>query len=166
MEVLDGNELAWALLADFPARERGERNLLRWIITDPEARALYQDWAQIGRETTGVLQLELSARPRDPNITALVAELSDRSEEFRRWWAKPAPQGRTSGVKHFRHPAVGDLTIEWEAFTLQDDDTQTVFVYTAADEDSAETLRVLASWRATVLAERAADAVESGPAPS
>lgn len=37
MEVLAGNELAWALLADFPARDHQDRNLLRWILSDPSA---------------------------------------------------------------------------------------------------------------------------------
>lgn len=151
MEVLDGNDLAWALLADFPARPAGDRNLLRWMFTDPAARELYLDWAQIASELVGVLQLEASARPRDHRIAALVGELATSSTEFRTWWARPAPQGRTSGTKRFRHPVVGTLTIEWEAFTLQEDQTQTVFVYTAADPDSDAALRMLASWRATTV---------------
>lgn len=149
MEVLAGNELMWALLADFPARPVDDRNLLRWIFTDSGARDLYLDWADIASDMVGVLQLEASAHPRDPHIHALVGELSVTSPEFRRWWSQPAPQGRTSGVKRFDHPVVGRLTIEWEAFTLQDDDTQTVFVYTAADPESAAALRTLGSWRAS-----------------
>ena len=47
MEVLAGNDLAWALLGDFPARDPGDRNLLRWIITDPAARRMYLDWASV-----------------------------------------------------------------------------------------------------------------------
>lgn len=143
MEVLDGNELTWALLTDFSARPVGDRNLLRWILTDPDARALYVDWEIIASEIVGVLQLEASARPRDRRIQALAAEMSAASPEFRAWWARPAPQGRTSGVKRFDHPAVGRLTINWEAFTLQDDETQTVFFYFAADPDSAARLRRL-----------------------
>ncbi len=148
MEVLDGNELAWALLTDFPARPAQDRNLLRWILTDPQARNLYVDWDVIASELVGVLQLEASARPKDAKIAALVGELATSSKEFRTWWASPAPQGRTSGTKRFQHPIVGALTIDWEAFTLQDDDTQTVFIYTAADASTDAALRVLAGWRA------------------
>lgn len=32
MEVLAGNELAWALLDDFPRHQPADRNLLRWIL--------------------------------------------------------------------------------------------------------------------------------------
>lgn len=149
MEVLDGNELAWALLTDFAARPVNDRNLLRWVITDPLARKLYCDWDEIASDLVGVLQLESSARPRDPKIAALVGELATTSAEFRAWWAHPEPQGRTSGTKHFNHPVVGRLTIDWEAFTLQEDDTQTIFVYTASDAASDAALRMLASWWAT-----------------
>lgn len=140
MEVLAGNELAWALLADFPAREPEDRNLLRWIFTEPTVRELYLDWESIASDLVGVLQLEASARPKDPAIAALVGELATASPEFSAWWARPSPQGRTSGRKRFAHPVAGNLTIEWEAFTVPDDSTQTLFVYSAADDSSAEAL--------------------------
>lgn len=153
MEVFAGNELAWALLADFPAREPGQRNLLRWIFTEPGVRDLYVDWESIASELVGVLQLEASAHPKDPAIAALVGELATSSPEFAEWWARPNPQGRTSGRKRFSHPVAGNLTIDWEAFTVPDDSTQTLFIYSAADDPSAEALHLLATWRATERAE-------------
>lgn len=153
MEVFAGNELAWALLADFPAREPGDRNLLRWIFTEPGVRDLYLDWENVASELVGVLQLEASAHPRDPAIAALVGELATASPEFAAWWARPNPQGRTSGTKRFAHPVAGRLTIDWEAFTVPDDSTQTLFIYSAADGPSAEALRLLSTWRATERAE-------------
>lgn len=158
MEVLAGNELAWALLEDFPARAPNDRNLLRWIITDPAARKLYLEWESIASDLVGVLQLEASARPKDAAIASLVGELSTASAEFAAWWARPNPQGRTSGRKHFAHPVADRLTIDWEAFTVPDDSSQTLFVYSAADAHSAEALRLLGAWRATELAERQAKA--------
>lgn len=153
MEVLAGNELASDLLADFSARVPGDRNLLRWIFTEPGVRDLYLDWESVASELVGVLQLEASARPRDSEIAALVGELATSSPEFAAWWARPNPQGRTSGRKRFVHPVAGRLTIDWEAFTVPDDSTQTLFVYSAADESSAEALRFLGTWRATERAE-------------
>lgn len=166
MEVCAGNELAWALLADFPAREPDDRNLLRWIFTEPGARDLYLDWENVASELVGVLQLEASARPRDPAIAALVGELATASPEFAEWWARPNPQGRSSGTKRFAHPVAGRLTIDWEAFTVPDDSTQTLFVYSAADDSSAEALRLLATWRATERAEAddSADVTHQQPA--
>lgn len=150
MEVLAGNELAWALLEDFPARDPDDRNLLRWIVTDPRARRLYLDWEVIASELCGVLQLEASARPQDPRIADLVDELSTKSPEFAAWWTRPNPQGRTSGVKRFNHAVVGQLRIDWEAFDVPDDPSQTLFIYSASDDASEDALRELAAWRAAL----------------
>ncbi len=38
---------------------------------------------------------------------------------------------RTFGTKYFRHPIAGDLTLEYETFTLPGDPDQTLFMYTA-----------------------------------
>ena len=78
-----------------------------------------------------------------------MGELATASQEFAAWWARPNPQGRTSGTKRFAHPVAGRLTINWEAFTVPDVATQTLFVYSAADAASSEALRLLGAWRAT-----------------
>jgi transcriptional regulator with XRE-family HTH domain len=148
MEVLTGNELAWALLADFPAQPLARRNLLRWVLTDPVAANLYLDWPVIASEMIGVLQLEASAWPQDPCMTALIDELSVRSAFFRSEWSRPHPHGRTSGTKRLRHAVVGPITVDWQAFTLPDDHSQTLFVYTATDVGSTSALRSLAAHRA------------------
>lgn len=146
-EVLAGNDLMWALIHDFPNEPAGSQNLLRWLLTDPKAKDLYLDWAVIASEVTGVLQLEASARPRDPDIAALVGELSTCSQEFRVWWAEPRPQGRTSGTKRFNHFIAGLITIDWEAFAVPEETTQTLFIYTPADAASEEAMSFLAKWR-------------------
>jgi transcriptional regulator with XRE-family HTH domain len=146
MEVLAGNDLAWALLHDFPGEPANNQNLLRWILTEPQAKELYEDWAVIAAEMVGVLQLESSARPRDPEIAALVGELATTSLEFPTWWAEPRPQGRTSGTKRFNHPVAGPLAVEWEALVLPDEATQTLFIYTPADPASEQAMAFLANW--------------------
>lgn len=151
MQVLGGNELTWALIHDFPAEPLNRQNLLLWLLTDPGAKDLYVDWAVVASEMVGVLQLESSARPGDPDVAALVGELATRSPEFRRWWAEPSPQGRTSGTKRFQHPVAGPLSIDWEAFALPDDASQTLFVYTAADPASVQALSFLSNWRRSSL---------------
>jgi transcriptional regulator with XRE-family HTH domain len=150
-EVLAGNDLAWALLTDFPHRAPGDRNLLRWMLLDPEARVLYQEWAVVVSQQVGVLQLEASAHPNDPAMEAFVGELATKSPEFRVWWSTPNPQGRTEGRKRFIHPAVGEILIDWEAFIIPGGDGQTLFVNTPADAAAEASMRLLASWWATEL---------------
>ena len=157
-EVLTGNDLAWALLTDFPNRPPGDRNLLRWMLLDDAARALYKEWAVVVSQQVGVLQLEASAHPNDAAMEAFVGELATKSPEFRTWWSIPNPQGRTAGRKRFIHPVVGELLIDWEAFIIPGGEGQTLFVNSPADAAAEEAMRLLASWWAT-------DRVGDQPAP-
>ncbi len=53
----------------------------------------------------------------------------------------------THGSKHFHHPVVGPLTLNYESLTLPADPDQRLSVYTAeAGSSSEEALRLLAAW--------------------
>ena len=150
MDVLAINRTARALLGDLQALPARERNYARFMILDENARELHADWPRIASETVAALRLYAGRHPDDPDLSALVGELSVRSEHFRRWWADHQVLARTSGTKHYRHPVVGELTLTYQALTLPDDAEQTLFVYTAAPGTPAHTaLRLLAQWTAT-----------------
>ena len=145
-DVLAANRLARALLADFHAMPARERNLTRWILLDPAARGLYRDWRTIASEMVAILRLEAGRQPDDPRTTELVGELAVKSDDFNRWWLRQKVLERGGGSKHFRHPVVGELTIDYEALTLPADPDQTLFIYTARPGASQEAMRLLASW--------------------
>lgn len=53
----------------------------------------------------------------------------------------------THGSKHFHHPVVGPLTLNYESLTLPADPDQRLSVYTAeAGSSSEEALRLLVAW--------------------
>jgi transcriptional regulator with XRE-family HTH domain len=150
MDVLAINRTARALLGDLHALPARERNYARFVILDGNARELHADWATIAAETVAALRLYAGRQPDDPDLSALVGELSVHSEEFRRWWADHQVLARTSGTKRYRHPVVGELTLTYQALTLPDDAEQTLFVYTAAAGTPAHTaLLLLAQWTAS-----------------
>jgi hypothetical protein len=130
-DVLAANRLARALLADFHAMPARERNLTRWILLDTAARVLYRDWRTIASEMVAILRLEAGRQPDDPRTTELVGELAVKSDDFNRWWLRQKVLERGGGSKHFRHPVVGELTVDYEALTLPADPDQTLFIYTA-----------------------------------
>ncbi|MDY7090723.1 MAG: helix-turn-helix transcriptional regulator [Actinomycetota bacterium] len=144
MDVLAINHAARALICDFNALPARDRNYARFIFLDENARDLHPDWAVIAAETVATLRVDAGRHPDDPDLSALVGELSVRSEEFRRWWADHQVLARTSGMKRFHHPIVGRLTITYQALTLPDDAEQTLFVYTApAGSPDQAALRLL-----------------------
>ncbi|TQS41961.1 helix-turn-helix transcriptional regulator [Cryptosporangium phraense] len=144
MDVLAANRIARALIADFPALAARDRNYARFVFLDENARALHPDWAQVAADTVAVLRVDAGRYPDDPDLSALVGELSVKSEEFVRWWGDHRVLARTSGTKRYHHPVVGGLTLTYQALTLPEDPDQTLFAYTAAPGSPAQNaLRLL-----------------------
>ncbi|MDX3077545.1 helix-turn-helix transcriptional regulator [Streptomyces sp. NPDC088354] len=148
-DVLASNHLARALITDFDALPARERNLTRWILLDEAARSLYPDWEQVAEEMTAILRLDAGRHPEDTRTAELVGELAMKSRHFRCWWADHKVYDRTHGHKRHHHPVVGDLTVDYQAFTMPGETDQTVFLYLPAqDPVSQDAWKLLASWSA------------------
>ncbi|MFJ4847330.1 MULTISPECIES: helix-turn-helix transcriptional regulator [unclassified Streptomyces] len=148
-DVLATNHLFRVLMADFDAMPARERNLTRWVLLSDAARSLYADWERIAAEMTAILRLDAGRRPEDTRTAELVGELAMKSEHFRRRWADHEVFDRTHGHKRLRHPVVGDLGIDYQAFTMPGETDQTLFMYLPAqDQGSQDAWKLLASWSA------------------
>jgi transcriptional regulator with XRE-family HTH domain len=146
-DVLAANPLARALLTDWPALPPRERNYTRWVFLDPAAREAFLDWPAVAAEVVGTLRLYAGRHPGDERLNELVGELTIKSHDFRTWWNGHQVHERTHGVKRMAHPAVGPITIRYEALALPGDDEQTLFVYhTDPGSPSHDNLRLLALW--------------------
>lgn len=82
--------------------------------------------------------------------TGLIGELVTRSEEFRTAWAKHNVRLHHTGRKSFRHPAIGVITLDFDAMELPAQPGLTLTAYSAAPgTPDHDTLRLLAAWAAT-----------------
>jgi len=148
-DVLAWNRLAAALLADFPNLPPRERNMARRIFLDPDARSIHLDWDEAARTTVGILRMAAGRQPHDPELVRLIGELSLGSPEFRRLWASHHVHEKTHGLKHFRHPAIGEVALNYETFQAPGAAHHLLVVYTAAPGSPAEeALNFLASFAA------------------
>ncbi|CAL9331550.1 helix-turn-helix transcriptional regulator [Streptomyces sp. enrichment culture] len=147
LDVLAHNALAGRLITDFRALPAAERNQARFVFLDPHARELYRDWSRVAADTAAMLRLDAGRHPDDPDLGALVGELSIHSEDFRRLWSDHQVHRRTTGTKDYHHPLVGDLTISYQALTPGDDPDQILFIYRTEPGSPSETaMRLLARW--------------------
>ncbi|HLL35765.1 MAG TPA: helix-turn-helix transcriptional regulator [Streptomyces sp.] len=152
-DVLAWNRMAAALFGDWGELPERERNWARMVFLKPEYRDLFVDWEQKASDVVGYLRLDAGCHPDDPRLSALVGELSVKSEDFRRLWARHDVKEKTYGVKLLRHPLVGELTLSFETFRLGDDPEQSLVTYHAEPgSPSADALRLLASWGADAAA--------------
>lgn len=146
-DVLAGNRMAKALFTDFDQMPAVERNYARWMFLDGNARSLFADWDVHARTTVETLRLDSGNDPDDQVTAGLVAELRERSHDFRRWWDEHRVYQRTHGSKQLRHPIVGELTVEYETLVLPGDPDTSLFLYTTEPGSaSREAMNLLASW--------------------
>ncbi|WP_206539280.1 helix-turn-helix transcriptional regulator [Nocardiopsis halotolerans] len=150
-DVLAMNRLARALYSPVLADPRRPANTARFVYLDPEAaREFFVDYDRIANDAAAMLRLEAGRNPHDRALIALVGELSTRSELFRQRWASQDVRFHRSGHKRLRHPAVGQLDLDFEAMELPSEPGLQLNVYTApADSPAADGLKLLASWAAS-----------------
>ncbi|WP_030353999.1 helix-turn-helix domain-containing protein [Streptomyces scopuliridis] len=150
LDVLAANPLAQALYAPFFADPARPANHARFAFLDPRARDFWLDWEQVANDTVAVLRTEAGRDPYDRAMTDLIGELSTRSDEFRVRWAAHDVRLHRTGLKHFHHPVVGDLHLNFETMELCADPGLTLTALSAeAGSSHDDALRVLASWVAT-----------------
>jgi transcriptional regulator with XRE-family HTH domain len=149
-DMLATNRLARALITDFDALPYRDRNMARFMFLDGAARELYREWEKYAAEMVAHLRLAAGRDPDDRRLSELVGELTIKSPEFRTWWADHEVREKTSGVKLYHHPVVGDMTLHYENIAFLGDPGQAVCVYTAEPGSPSDAaLKLLASWTTT-----------------
>ena len=161
LDILAANPLGRALYAPlFPDATARTNNIARAQFLTPEGRDFFPDW-EVGVNTTvALLRTEAGRAPHDTQLTGLIGELVTRSEGFRTAWAKHNVRLHHTGRKAFHHPAVGVLTLDFDAMELPAQPGLTLTAYSAApgtpDHDA---LRLLATWAATEHAQTTSSSV-------
>ncbi|MEU8383466.1 helix-turn-helix transcriptional regulator [Streptosporangium sp. NPDC048865] len=142
MDVLASNQMADALYEGLEHRD----NLLRLIFLNPASRRFYRDWDECARSKVAQLRAIAGADLDDPYLTDLVGELSLKSKDFRRMWARHDVSSHNVATKRFRHHDVGDLTLTYEMFNINDSPGQKLIVFQAEPgSPSAHALDLLGS---------------------
>jgi transcriptional regulator with XRE-family HTH domain len=145
MDVLAWNRMAAALCGDFAVMPPGRRNLVWRAFCDPASRTLYVDWESAARQAIAHLRAAAGQDPDDPTTQALIGELSLKSPEFRRWWARHDVAVFSSGRKELLHPTVGRVVLDYQSFQIPNTPDQQLVMYTApASSPSQDALDLLA----------------------
>jgi transcriptional regulator with XRE-family HTH domain len=145
-DILAGNRIAAAVFGDWTELPAQERNWARLVFLRPDYRDLFVDWRQKAVDTVSQLRMDAGSHPHDPLLSALVGELSVKSEEFRRLWATHNVRERCHGTQRLRHPLVGELDLRLDTFHPVGDHDQVLLTYHAEPgSPSAERLRLLAA---------------------
>ena len=151
LDLLDWNPMAQALLGDPDAYPPNRLNMLLLLFDDTlTGERTCADWESQAFDYIGMMRAAVATDPTHPRATAIVGELSIRSAEFRRLWARHDVRGSVSGTKTFRVPEVGDMVLDWDTYPLPGSPGPVMLVFTAEPGSAdADRLQLLASLRAT-----------------
>lgn len=153
MDLLATSTLGRALYWPAYEYESNNPNLARFAFLSPTAKDFYPDWDGAANVAVALLRTEAGRNPHDTALTSLVGELSTCSTDFRTRWAAHNVRTHFSGVKTFRHGAVGDLTLSYDVMDLPGDGGLSLTAYTAEPASpSADGMKLLSSWAATKFA--------------
>ncbi|MEU5419346.1 helix-turn-helix domain-containing protein [Streptomyces sp. NPDC001407] len=133
IDLLAVNSLGEALLSWLG----GESSLITAMFVNPAARDFYRDWDAVAQGCVAALRAA-NPDPDDQRLRELVGELSVRSPDFARMWARHEVRAKTASAKRFRHPLVGDLTLSFETFSVNSAPGQHLVVYRAEPGSAAE----------------------------
>ncbi|MFE0256383.1 helix-turn-helix transcriptional regulator [Streptomyces sp. NPDC059010] len=159
LDILAVNRLGRALYSPlFTEGAPRPVNIARFQFLDPHGPDFFPDWEQSVHTTVSLLRTEAGRAPGDSDLTGLIGELVTRSEEFRTAWAKHDVRLHHTGRKGFRHPVVGEITLDFDAMELPAQPGLTLTAYsTGPDSPAHDALQLLAAWAATEDASAATD---------
>jgi hypothetical protein len=145
MDVLAANALASALS---PVYSPGV-NLVRATFLDPEVRRLVSGWEGVAHSAVARLRARVGPDVDDPRLGELVGELSVRSDQFRRLWARHDIEIAAVPTRIFSHPLVGRLELRAEMLAITGAEGQLLIVHHAEPGSQSEhSLTLLASMAA------------------
>jgi hypothetical protein len=149
LDLLAANPLGRALFSELYSAPARPVNSARFVFLDPRAKAFYDDWERVAGECVAILRWAAGRDPYDRDLSDLVGELATHSDAFRTRWAAHDVRFHNTGVKHFHHPVVGELSVSLNRFDLPADNGLTIFIYAAEPGSrSEEALKHLCSWAA------------------
>ena len=149
-DVLAWNRQGHALFAghldpgspDDPGRRP---NMARLVFLDAHTRDLYTDWPAKARAVVGNLRLTAGRHQDDPQLAALIGELTMHSPEFATMWTDHRILACDTADYEMRHPLVGTLTVTQQTLQSPQGDSPALVVATATpDSPSATALALLA----------------------
>jgi len=133
-DVLAWNAAAADILTDFGRIADADRNILIYMLTDPDARRLFgATWADEARRMVAQFRTTHDLWAGDPAFLDLLTRLQQDSSEFAIWWEAHDIRSVSVGQKLLNHPTKGLLRFEYATFQANGDPALKLAIYTQCD---------------------------------
>jgi transcriptional regulator with XRE-family HTH domain len=144
-DVVAWNRAAAIVLTDYGALPAGQRNILRFLFSNPDVRARQHDWQSVARFVVGAFRADVARAGLASEVGELVHYLCSVSPEFDAMWRDNdvLGHGDAGGVKRLLHPKLGTIELEYSAFSVDGRPDLGMIVYMPVDPDVARRIRLL-----------------------
>lgn len=130
-DVLAWNTAAADIFTDFGRLPEADRNILIYMLIDPDARRLFATtWADEAKRMVAQFRTTHDLWAGDPAFLNLLERLQKGSREFAIWWDAHDIRSGGAGQKLLNHPTRGLLRFEYATFQANDDPTLKLAIYT------------------------------------
>ncbi len=130
-DVLAWNAAAAEVFTDFGRLAREDRNILIYMLTDPDSRHLFgAAWAEEAKRMVAQFRTTYDVWAGDPAFLDLLARLRQANPDFVMWWEAHDIRNVGTGQKLLHHPQKGLLRFEYATFQANDDPALKLVLYT------------------------------------
>lgn len=161
-DIVAWNRAVTLLMTDYGALAPNERNVLKQLFCNPNARAAQYDWESVARFVVGAFRADTVRAGMSVEAEALVDELSYLSSDFARIWNENEVNDFGGGLKRLLHPLLGSIEFEYSSFAVDGRSDLSMVVYCPVQQDDADRVRSLISSESRL----ALDAIIEAPLPT
>lgn len=130
-DVLAWNAAAAELFTDLVQLAEEDRNVLLYMLTQPDARRLFgTTWASEARRMVAQFRATHDLWADEPAFLDLLERLHQESPEFTLWWKTHDIRSVAAGQKRLLHPDKGPLRFEYASFQSNDNPALKLVIYT------------------------------------
>jgi transcriptional regulator with XRE-family HTH domain len=129
-DLLAWNDAAVELFTDFDRVAEEDRNILVYLLLDPDARRLFGvGWADDAKRVVAQFRVTYDLWVPDPAFADLLARLRQGFPEFETWWDQHDIRSSGKGQKLLHHREKGLLRFEYATFQANDDPALKLSIY-------------------------------------
>ncbi|MFF1306195.1 helix-turn-helix transcriptional regulator [Streptomyces sp. NPDC058307] len=121
-DILAWNRGCELLYGELGALSASRRNVLWLTFTVPEVREMTRDWETEAALTVALFRTQANEGILAPEITGLIAELSDASPDFARLWRRKDLAPFVPKARTIDHPVLGEVTLDYVKLHVANDD--------------------------------------------
>ena len=124
----------WPNMEELPV---DERNTLRMIFLDPDAKTLYYDLEAVARMAVAAFRADVARAGATAEVSDMVDELSRSSPAFKKMWQNNDVSDSAHAMKDLCHPVLGTISFECTTFGVDGRQDLTMLVFVPASPEFA-----------------------------